>query len=82
MLKVWEWRAGRRPYDVAVEEAVRLFISVRRARHKRGYDSDGECKPHNRRWLARQRCRQVKGAAPVEEDADTAPDGEGQEGQK
>ena len=61
---------------------MRLFIAVRRVRHKRSYDSDGECKPHNRRGLARQRRRQVKGAAPVEEDADTAPGGEGQEGQR
>ena len=78
MLKVWEWRAGRWLYDVAIEEAVRPFIAVRRARRKRGYDSDGERKPPTRRWLARQRRRQAKAAASVEGHADTTPEGEGE----
>ena len=60
MLKVWQWRTGRRLYDVAIEESVLPFITVRRARPKRGYDSDGERKPPSRRWLARQRRREAK----------------------
>jgi tRNA (guanine-N(7)-)-methyltransferase subunit TRM82 len=63
VLKVWDWRAGRRLYDVAIEEAVCPFIAVRRARRQRGYDSDGERKPPSRRWLARQRRREAKAAA-------------------
>ncbi|KAI0247099.1 hypothetical protein BJV78DRAFT_1285811 [Lactifluus subvellereus] len=78
VLKVWEWRAGRRLYNVVIEEAVHPFIAVRRARRQRGYDSDGERKPPTRRWLARQRRRQAKAAALVE-DADTTPDREGAE---
>ena len=77
MIKLWHWRAGRRLYDVAIEEVVGPFIVVRRARHRRGYDSDGERKPPTRRWLARQRRRQAKAAAAAimlsEEDADTTP---------
>jgi hypothetical protein len=57
---VWQWRTGRRLYDIAIEEAVRPFIAVRRARPKRGYDNDGERKPPTRRWLARQRRREAK----------------------
>jgi tRNA (guanine-N(7)-)-methyltransferase subunit TRM82 len=60
VLKVWQWRTGRRLYDVVIEEAVQPFIAVRRARPKRGYDSDGERKPPSRRWLARQRRREAK----------------------
>ena len=60
VLKVWQWRIGRRLYDVAIEESVLPFIAVRRARPKRGYDSDGERKPPSRRWLARQRRREAK----------------------
>ncbi|KAI9447148.1 WD40 repeat-like protein [Russula earlei] len=63
VLKVWQWRTGRRLYDVAIEEAVQPFISVRRARPKRGYDSEGERKPPSRKWVARQRRRQAKAAA-------------------
>jgi tRNA (guanine-N(7)-)-methyltransferase subunit TRM82 len=79
VLKVWEWRTGRRLYDVAIEEAVRPFIAVRRARHKRGYDSDGERKPPSRRWLARQRRRQAKATATtvattLSEDTGTVPE--------
>ena len=77
MIKVWQWRTGRRLYDVAIEEVVRPFIVILRAQRKRGYDSDGERKPPTRRWLARQRRRQAKVAAaaitPSEEDADTTP---------
>lgn len=79
MIKIWEWRLGRRLDDVAIEEVVRPFIVIRRAQHKRGYDSDGERKPPTRRWLARQRRRQAKAtaaAAPPEEDADTTPGAE------
>jgi len=60
---MWDWRTGRRLYDVAIEDAVRPFIAVRRARRQRGYDSDGERKPPSRRWLARQRRREAKAAA-------------------
>lgn len=60
MLKVWRWQTGRPLYDVAIGEAVQPFIAVRRARPKRGYDSDGERKQPSRRWLARQRRRQAK----------------------
>ena len=60
---MWQWRTGRRLYDVAIEEAVRPFIAVRRARPKRGYDNDGERKQPTRRWLARQRRREAKAAA-------------------
>jgi len=63
VLKVWEWYTGRPLYNVAIEEAVRPFIVVRRLRPKRGYDNDGERKPPTRRWLARQRRRQAKAAA-------------------
>jgi tRNA (guanine-N(7)-)-methyltransferase subunit TRM82 len=77
VLKVWQWRTGRRLYDVAIEEVVRPFIVVRRARPKRGYGSDGERKPPSRRWLARQRRRQAKVAATAktlsETDAGTIP---------
>lgn len=62
VLKVWQWRIGRRLFDVAIEESVLPFIAVRRARPKRGYDSDGERKPPSRRWLARQRRREAKAA--------------------
>ena len=58
---------------------MRPFIVIRRARRKRGYDSDGERKPPTRRWLARQRRRQAKATAaatPPEEDADTTPGAE------
>ncbi|KAH9989586.1 WD40-repeat-containing domain protein [Russula vinacea] len=77
VLKVWQWRTGRRLYDVAIEEVVRPFIVIRRARPKRGYGSDGERKPPSRRWLARQRRRQAKVAATAktlsETDAGTIP---------
>jgi hypothetical protein len=72
VLKVWEWRVGRRLYDIAIEETVRPFIAVRRARRKRGYDSDGERKPPTRRWLARERRRQAKAATPSKEEAEVA----------
>ena len=86
MLKVWDWRAGRRLYDVAIENAVRPFIAVRRTRRQRGYDSDGERKPPSRRWLARQRRREAKAAAaegnvgstPGAEEADVEGGGEGE----
>lgn len=78
MLKVWDWRAGRRLYDVAIEDAVRPFIAVRRALRQRGYDSDGERKPPSRRWLARQRRREAKAAAgaatPAEGDVGSTPE--------
>ena len=77
MLKVWDWRAGRRLYDVAIENAVRPFIAVCRTRRQRGYDSDGERKPPSRRWLARQRRREAKAAAgaatAAEGDVDSTP---------
>jgi tRNA (guanine-N(7)-)-methyltransferase subunit TRM82 len=76
VIKIWQWRTGRRLYDVAIEEVVRPFIVVHRVRPKRGYDSDGERKPPSRRWLARQRRRQAKAAAAtntLSEDADTIP---------
>ena len=79
VLKVWQWRIGRRLYDVAIEESVLPFIAVRRARPMRGYDSDGERKPPSRRWLARQRRREAKAAAAATptttrpDDAGTAP---------
>jgi tRNA (guanine-N(7)-)-methyltransferase subunit TRM82 len=73
VLKVWEWRAGRRLYDIAIEETVLPFIAVRRARRKRGYDSDGERKPPTRRWLARERRRQAKVATPSKEEAEATP---------
>ena len=80
MIKVWQWRAGRRIYDVAIEEIVRPFIAVRRAQPKRGYDSDGERKPPSRRWLARQRRKEAKAAAAAtklpEDDVDTVPEAE------
>ena len=74
MLKVWDWRAGRRLYDVAIENTVRPFIVVRRPRRQRGYDSDGERKPPSRRWLARQRRREAKAAAGVEGDVGSTPE--------
>jgi tRNA (guanine-N(7)-)-methyltransferase subunit TRM82 len=78
VLKVWDWRAGRRLYDVAIEDTVRPFIAVRRARRQRGYDSDGERKPPSRRWLARQRRREAKAAAgtatPAEGDVGSTPE--------
>ena len=74
VLKVWDWRAGKRLYDVAIEDTVRPFIAVRRARRQRGYDSDGERKPPSRRWLARQRRREAKAAAGVEGDVGSTPD--------
>lgn len=80
MLKVWQWRIGRRLYDVAIEESVLPFIAVRRARPQRGYDSDGERKPPSRRWLARQRRREAKAATATttrSEDAGTVPEAEG-----
>ena len=86
MMKVWDWRAGRRLYDVAIEDAVRPFIAVRRARRQRGYDSDGERKPPSRRWLARQRRREAKAAAgaatPAEGDVGSTPEveDEGEDG--
>jgi tRNA (guanine-N(7)-)-methyltransferase subunit TRM82 len=76
VLKVWDWRAGRWLYDVAIEDAVRPFIIVCRARRKQGYDSDGEPKLPSRRWLARQRRRQAKAAMLIGEVADTTQDGE------
>ena len=79
MLKVWQWRIGRQLYDVAIEESVLPFIAVRRARPKRGYDSDGERKPPSRRWLARQRRREAKAATATttrSEDAGTVPGAE------
>ena len=80
VIKVWQWRTGRRLYDVAIEEVVRPFIAVRRAQPKRGYDSDGERKPPSRRWLARQRRKEAKAAATVtklsEDDVDTVPEAE------
>ena len=86
MLKVWDWRAGRRLYDVAIENAVRPFIAVRRTRCQRGYDSDGERKPPSRRWLARQRRREAKvaaaegnvGSTPGVEEAEVEGGGEGE----
>ena len=80
VIKVWQWRTGRRLYDVAIEEVVRSFIAVRRAQPKRGYDSDGERRPPSRRWLARQRRKEAK-AAPAatklsEDDVDTVPEAE------
>ena len=74
VLKVWDWRAGKRLYDVAIEDTVRPFIAVRRARRQRGYDSDGERKPPSRRWLARQRRREAKAAAGVEGDVGSTPE--------
>jgi len=79
VLKVWQWRIGRRLCDVAIEESVLPFIAVRRARSKRGYDSDGERKPPSRRWLARQRRREAKAATATttrSEDAGTVPGAE------
>lgn len=80
MIKVWQWRAGRRLYDVAIEEVVRPFIAVRRAQPKRGCDSDGERKPPSRRWLARQRRKEAKAAAAAtklsEGDVDTVREAE------
>ncbi|KAI9453036.1 WD40 repeat-like protein [Lactarius psammicola] len=90
VLKVWNWRAGRRLYDVAIEDTVRPFVVVRRALPRRGYDSDGERKPPSRRWLARQRRREAKatagaaipadgdvGSTPEVEEAEVEDDGEG-----
>jgi tRNA (guanine-N(7)-)-methyltransferase subunit TRM82 len=78
VLKVWDWRMGRRLYDVSIEDTVRPFISVRRARPQRGYDSDGERKPPSRRWLARQRRREAKAASgaatPAEGDVGSTPE--------
>ena len=77
MIKVWQWLAGRRLYNVAIEEVVRPFIAVRRAQPKRGYDSDGERKPPSRRWLARQRRKEAKAAAATKrsgDDVDTVPE--------
>lgn len=78
VLKVWDWRMGRWLYDVAIEDAVRPFIAVRRAPRQRGYDSDGERKPPSRRWLARQRRREAKAAAgaatPAEGDVGSTPE--------
>ena len=83
VIKVWKWRAGRRLYDIAIEEVVRPFIAVRRAQPKRGYDSDGERKPPSRRWLARQRRKEAKAAATAtklsEDDVDTVPEARGAE---
>ena len=83
MIKVWQWRTGRRLYDIVIEEVVHPFIAVRRARPKRGYDSDGERKPTRRRWLARQRRKEAKVAAAAtklsEDDVDTVPEAEGAE---
>jgi len=83
VIKVWQWRTGRRLYDVAIEDVVHPFIAVRRARPKRGYDSDGERKPTSRRWLARQRRKEAKAAAAAtklsEDDVDTVPEAEGAE---
>ncbi|KAF8493298.1 WD40-repeat-containing domain protein [Russula emetica] len=80
VIKVWQWRAGRRLYDVAIEEVVRPFIAVRRAQPKRGYDSDGERKPPSRRWLARQRRKEAKAVAAAtklsEDDVDAIPEAE------
>jgi tRNA (guanine-N(7)-)-methyltransferase subunit TRM82 len=80
VLKVWQWRDGRRLYDVVIEEVARPFIVVRRAQRKRGYGSDGERKPPSRRWLARQRRRQGKATATAttlpEGDVDTIPGAE------
>ena len=80
VIKVWQWRGGRRLYDVAIEEVVRPFIAVRRARSKRGYDSDGERKPPSRRWLARQRRKEAKAATGAikfsEDGVDTVPEAE------
>lgn len=80
VIKVWQWRAGRRLYDVAIEDVVRPFIAARRARPKRGYDSDGERKPPSRRWLARQRRKEAKAAAAAtnlsEGDVDTVREAE------
>ena len=78
VIKVWQWRAGRRLYDVAIEGVVRPFIAVRHAQPKRGYDSDGERKPPSRRWLARQRRKEAKAAAAAtklsEGDVNTVPE--------
>jgi tRNA (guanine-N(7)-)-methyltransferase subunit TRM82 len=83
VIKVWEWCAGTLLYDVAIEAAVRPFIAVRRAQPKRGYDSDGERKPPSRRWLARQRRKEVKAAAAAaklsEDNINTVPEVEGAE---
>jgi hypothetical protein len=79
VIKVWQWRAGKRLYDVAIEEVVRPFIAVRRAQPKRGYDSDGERKPPSRRWLARQRRKETRAAAATKlsgDDVDTVPKAE------
>jgi hypothetical protein len=80
VIKVWQWHAGRRLHDVAIEEVVRPFIAVRRAQPKRGYDSDGERKPPSRRWLARQRRKEAKTAAAAtklsEDGVDTVPEAE------
>ncbi|KAI0306130.1 WD40-repeat-containing domain protein [Multifurca ochricompacta] len=79
VLKVWDWRAGRRLYDVAIEQSVYPFFAVRRAQRKRGYDSDGEPKPPSRRWLARQRRREAKAATvtvttPAEKETGATPE--------
>ena len=71
MIKVWQWRTGRRLYDVAIKEVVHPFIVVRRARPKRGYGSDGERKPPSRRWLARQRRREAKAASATKTHSET-----------
>jgi tRNA (guanine-N(7)-)-methyltransferase subunit TRM82 len=86
VMKVWDWRTGRRLYDVAIEDSVSPFVAVRRARRQRGYDSDGERKPPSRRWLARQRRREAKAAAgtatPAEGDVGLTPevDDDGEDG--
>ncbi|KAH9031566.1 WD40 repeat-like protein [Lactarius hengduanensis] len=71
VLRVWDWRAGRRLYDVAIEHAVR-------PQPKRGYDSDGERKAPSRRWLARQRRREAKAASgavmPADGDVSSTPE--------
>jgi hypothetical protein len=72
VLIVWEWRVGRRLYDIAIKETVRPFIAARRARRKRGYDSDGERKLPTRRWLARERRRQAKAVPPSAEATPTS----------
>ncbi|KAH9166877.1 WD40 repeat-like protein [Lactarius sanguifluus] len=78
VIKLWDWRAGRWLYDVAIEDAVRPFIAVRRAQPRRGYDSDGERKPPSRRWLARQRRREAKAASgaviPADSDVSSTPE--------
>ncbi|KAH8987773.1 WD40 repeat-like protein [Lactarius hatsudake] len=80
VLKVWDWRAGRWLYDVAIEDAVRPFIAVRRRQPRRGYDSDGERKPPSRRWLARQRRREAKAASGVVEKVKVEDDDNGEGG--